>query len=746
MPDSRPLENGSRSGPESNGSAGTNRRRVSLCEHGWGPFNCLMTVKEPPGADALEAHEVIFGGCTRVRQCMGISHDTASQQLIQEPTEDYGAEDSTDTKPFPAPPDVWSTEDDAPPSTAPSLFGCPGGKYSMFSRPSWRGPSGGGNLGSMMRCNPACEVPKQDDGLSPRFSEGHLGGTPTASSSSSSSKPARGGLLRPPTSGGRLNGSSAKLGKTRFAPGAHAVINEEEALSPQSYPGDAEHAAAAAVSGEHSGLLNFGRMSSNVSDISPAEQEGLLPRSLSDVLQTPSGSAKLEGIPRTFTDLIDSSNSPQTFAGGPHLGRHSAAEQRLRFAMGGPSAVNGLLSGSGTPSAAAGGAAGAAALPSTPTSAALGARQSRRHRSMKKAPESDTERIMQAAKAGRWLEAYRVLKDLEDTGCDVGEHEVRASTQERAKRIGQRFEETQQSFAHSAAGGWTDSWDPELCLDFSFKMSNSTISVVSSKVFEGFDAFQALVALCEFDLFAKHCNVNAADPLRTRPNDDLWRVRKTSRQGEEDNIMHVSWLDALDEENPALWFSVYTPDSADSQELCGVQVPPPDTGAMRVGLWRCCYLISPVWGGSLRKKKAASSSGALLPAFKLTLSLCRRTSMAACLFPEEVMRREVGSIFESLTMLLTEESSLDWRALFSWRAPFYDSVRWHLAAKAPSTAVLAVSPLLRLTFHDISRVLPPGWADSVEDLADSHQDKTQAPSLDDCSEEAFRAFSTDFSS
>merc|ERR1711879_1108105 len=89
---------------------------------------------------------------------------------------------------------------------------------------------------------------------------------------------------------------------------------------------------------------------------------------------------------------------------------------------------------------------------------------------------------------------------------------------------------------------------------------------------------------------------------------------------------------------------------------------------------------------------------------------------AACLFPVTVMQREVATVIQKFEKFLRETSELNWRNLFSQRAPFYDEVRRHLSLNAPSTAVPLSSPLLQLTFQDISEFLVEGWADDPDGI------------------------------
>jgi len=311
--------------------------------------------------------------------------------------------------------------------------------------------------------------------------------------------------------------------------------------------------------------------------------------------------------------------------------------------------------------------------------------------------------VLDAMHGGRWLEVRR------HAGPALG-----AEALERAERIGERFQESlaelrcEEDMNWEEALPWTEEFDSERDLAFSFRLADSTFQVVSSKVYENFDALQAFVGLCEYDLRKEYdSQVLEAEILaggdRGVPTDTIWHVFKQAHGGKEDNIWQVSCVDALDEPLGALWFSTYTPAEEGLSELRGVALPPPRGDAVRVGFWRTAYAVTPLWTA--------------VPSFRLTFALCRRPSSAAYIF-SSVVQREIGRVLDNFGDFLHRCHDLNWRAVSSERAPFYERVRRHLEQVAPQGCrAPAASPMLRLGFAELSALLPEDWADRAEEAA-----------------------------
>jgi len=311
--------------------------------------------------------------------------------------------------------------------------------------------------------------------------------------------------------------------------------------------------------------------------------------------------------------------------------------------------------------------------------------------------------ILEAARRGRWVEAHKELRKLREEGRNV-DSALGDAMVERITRIGNRFAESLEEIdERQDDNSWTRECDAKTGLHYSFRLANNTFQVVASENFEGFDALQAFVALCEFDLCGQCCrDITSVECVsHERINDSIWRLQRHAQSGREDNIVQVSTVDALDEQIGCLWLCAYTPTEEQATSLLGFPLPQPEEGAVRVGLWRIVYVVTPIWDEK--------------PSFRLTVGLCRRPTSAACIFPGVIMRREVGTVLRGFRSFLEETcKENNWRSVFSRKAPFYDDVRRHLVEKNKGAPLC--QPLLGLTFPEISSFLPEGWADDVEGL------------------------------
>jgi len=308
-----------------------------------------------------------------------------------------------------------------------------------------------------------------------------------------------------------------------------------------------------------------------------------------------------------------------------------------------------------------------------------------------------------AIEEGRWARAHSLLNELEPANADwCGT--LKTEDIERTKRIGARYEESLNELIPQEDGSWTEEHEDINGLDFFFRLSNGTFQVVSSEIYNGFDAFQAFVGLCEFDLSSNYNkSVNSTEMLLDDGTDGVWRVLKKGHGCKEDNIIHASCLDALDEPVGALWFSTYTPSEAC---LGTTPKPKPLDGALRVEYWRCVYAITPL----------QTQDGSAVPSFKMTYALCRRVSSAAFTF-SNVMKREVGNILEEFKVFLNTCPDLEWRSVFSSKAQFYDSVWRHLVKRMPLPVAPTAAPAQkysRVPFSTFSSHIPQDWADYVE--------------------------------
>eukprot|EP00927_Polykrikos_kofoidii_P072730 TRINITY_DN68819_c0_g1_i1.p1 TRINITY_DN68819_c0_g1~~TRINITY_DN68819_c0_g1_i1.p1 ORF type:complete len:553 (+),score=65.93 TRINITY_DN68819_c0_g1_i1:71-1729(+) len=334
------------------------------------------------------------------------------------------------------------------------------------------------------------------------------------------------------------------------------------------------------------------------------------------------------------------------------------------------------------------------------------------------------EPVATAVRSGRFVEAYRRLNRLKDSGVNLLDG-MTESMIERIRRMGTRFDDSLRDICPSESDGWKTETDNNFGIEFSIRLTRGIVQVVSSRVFEGVDALIGFVALCELDLYEKYFpDIATAEPLRERMNDSIWRLKRNAHGGREDNVVHVSCLDSLDEPLGGLWLCLYTPETEGASELCKVPLPKPEAQAVRVGFWRSVFVITPIWAETTAGATAVDEPSEMQQSFRLTFALQHRTTAASCVFPEVLMRREVVCVYEGLRKFLQEDhDAIANRILTSHKATFYGSVRRHLFEVAPSTAIKPTSPFLLLNFGGISSFLPSDWADTLDEVPQSLWDE-----------------------
>mmetsp|Transcript_27701 Transcript_27701/g.77898 ORF Transcript_27701/g.77898 Transcript_27701/m.77898 type:complete len:589 (+) Transcript_27701:1-1767(+) len=347
--------------------------------------------------------------------------------------------------------------------------------------------------------------------------------------------------------------------------------------------------------------------------------------------------------------------------------------------------------------------------------------------------------ISSAMRAGRAKEVERRLISLE-TG-HYGDTSARESmsdvTLERLGRISSCFEESLKELKTSGTEGWRRESKEEHGVEFSFRVADDHFQVVSITEFEGIDALHAFVGLTEFDLSKQFLPRTQDTHLLQRfgTGDTLWRELGRGSVVKQDNILHVSSMDALDEPLGALWVSVYTPGMHSGahfgtgrperaeciprsphsphlpqEEVCGIVPPAPQEGSVRVDFWKAVFIITPLWGNT--RMPGAKLGNGRPPACRLTLGLCRKPSSASCIFPTSI-RKEIESLMTNFRSFLETCHELSWRTVASPNAMMYECVRRHLNEKKPSGSI-ACKPLLRIPFPVLSAYCPETWADFCE--------------------------------
>lgn len=208
-----------------------------------------------------------------------------------------------------------------------------------------------------------------------------------------------------------------------------------------------------------------------------------------------------------------------------------------------------------------------------------------------------------------------------------------------------------------------------------------------------------------------HNDVYTADFNTPVHVDSLWRVRRRPNLGSsEDNILHVSFVDALDEPLGVLWFSTYTPDEEDADELCGVPIPRPDKHMMRIGYERTVVTIKPF-----------PAEGDAAGGFQLVFLRRKRLFKAAHMFAGRMQAEVKRSWMDFKEFVSSQSGSLNNQMLFGPHRDFYSHVQRHLRE-------MEHLPARDLTWKDISSGIPRDWAE--RSLADEEIDAIELEDID----------------
>jgi len=193
--------------------------------------------------------------------------------------------------------------------------------------------------------------------------------------------------------------------------------------------------------------------------------------------------------------------------------------------------------------------------------------------------------IWEAARKARIAEAHRALRELEASGANACKL-LGPELFERINRVGDCYEASLQDLREAPCdlqeGAMPDAAWRELSkgeeMASAYKFTNENLQVMASMTFmhAEIDVFKAFVGLCEHDLADGYNEAQVhsqrlwpklgdSDQFASASGDGLWQaVRRPQHGGKEDNIFHVSCVDALDDKRfgpmGALWFAIYTPE------------------------------------------------------------------------------------------------------------------------------------------------------------------------------------------
>ncbi|CAK8990993.1 Uncharacterized protein SCF082_LOCUS2461 [Durusdinium trenchii] len=246
-----------------------------------------------------------------------------------------------------------------------------------------------------------------------------------------------------------------------------------------------------------------------------------------------------------------------------------------------------------------------------------------------------------------------------------------------------------------------------------FRLSNDLLQAVASTVCTGCDIVQALDGLLEYVQQHEHNDDLEVQQLNNElEQDSLLRVFRSGHGRTEDNILHCSWLDALDEPLGALWLSSYN-FQHNRPKFRGVRLPQPRSGAVRLSFWRSSFTIAP------HAKRGTR-------AVRVTYALARRPSSAACIFPS-IMHREVGRMLTRFKQFLqTRELSGSPDSSEQRSAKIYECIRRHVVECAAKRS----REIQEVSFQELASFLPEDWADYHDPVHVNDHDLIQVGSLD----------------
>ncbi|CAJ1447590.1 unnamed protein product [Effrenium voratum] len=285
--------------------------------------------------------------------------------------------------------------------------------------------------------------------------------------------------------------------------------------------------------------------------------------------------------------------------------------------------------------------------------------------------ESQQKELLSAWNSGRLLEAWRLVEESRATQRNF--HEVLDDVAlETLRRVEASYAQSLDELSQKS-GDWIKDRDEASDLDMAFRLTNDTLQAVASTVCNGWDVVQVMDGLLQYVLQHEYNGDILVQPLDTElEHDMLLHVYRSGHGANEDNIFHMSWLDALDEPLGALWLSSYTNPLKRSRHpttFRNAALPKARRGAVRLSFWRSSFAVAPLW------RDRAGGGRTSLRAVRVTYALARRPSSAACIF-QNMMHREVGKMLTRFKDFLNSENmKAESRAV-------YDCIRRHIQERA----------------------------------------------------------------
>merc|ERR1712050_199665 len=123
-----------------------------------------------------------------------------------------------------------------------------------------------------------------------------------------------------------------------------------------------------------------------------------------------------------------------------------------------------------------------------------------------------------------------------------------------------------------------------------YELANGFMSVVATAETQA-DVLRAIAGIIEFDLWAEYKpKIQSCDVLdQHEPLDTLWHVVQTDC----DNIVEVSFVDALSEDINSFVVCVKAPPGAEGSSIRGTSLPPPERRLTREVNWSNTFCVTP---------------------------------------------------------------------------------------------------------------------------------------------------------
>lgn len=310
--------------------------------------------------------------------------------------------------------------------------------------------------------------------------------------------------------------------------------------------------------------------------------------------------------------------------------------------------------------------------------------------------ETDRQLLLDAWKSCRLIEASRLVQKSRSSKRHF--HEILDETSlEVIHRVETNYTQSLDELMQHPGSGWRKERDEKRDLDMAFRLTHDNLQAVATTVFSGFSLIQIFDALRDYvqqDEYNDDTYVGQLD--NELMQDSLLHVRRHGHGDVEDNILHFSCTDALDEPLGALWLSSYTPPlkrGRHARSFRGIALPKPQTGAVRLAFWRSSFAIAPVWSGV-----AATAPSAV----RVTYAVARRPSSAASIFPSRMYREVSNRLAKFKDYLHIREKS----AGTVVDCDVYNHIERHLLECAPHA-----SRNDEVSFEELASILPDDWAD-----------------------------------